>query len=165
MKITDLFEVVLPGKEVSLENRVNELQKKGIAFAIYASNFIPFMLEITVDGKRQLAVAEFEAGISAEEAHLEIEKNSQYAEALVEDFLAAVGDQRLVNDGQPAIVCTGARFDSMGPEGGKSTPYMVPVFPPRGEGEEPPKSKERNVGLATEDACFRAGIKFLLVRK
>ena len=168
MKIMDLFEVVLPAKKVSLDVRVRELQKNGIAFAIYASNFVPFMLKVTVDGKRQLAVGEFDTEMTAEEAHLEIENNDQYKEALIEDFLVVVGDQRLADDGHPGIVCTGARFDNMGPEEGKTTPYMSPTLESI-SGEEKqaghtPK-KVRSVGLAPENAYFRPSTKFLLVKK
>lgn len=166
MKITDLFSVVLPEKKISLDDRVTDLQKKGIAFAIYASNFIPFQLKVTVDGARQLAVVEFEKHMSAEEAHFKIRRIRQYKEALIEDFLALIGDQRLIDDENPGIVCVGARFDSISVslEGDKVTPYMATVLE-EGEKEGDPKKKVRSVGLAPEDASFNAGVRFLLVKE
>ena len=162
MKITDLFEIVLPGEEVGLDRRVDQSRKNGIAFAIYASNFIPFQLKVTVSGNRQLAVAEFEKNMSAEEARLEIKKNGRYDEALIEDFLVVIEDQRLDDKQHPAIVCSGATFNSMSQDHDKDIPYMC-VEEQKQENDA--KKRVRSVGLAPGDASFKAGVKFLLVKK
>ena len=160
MKITDLFAVDLPAKEVTLYDRGDELRKSGVAFSIYARNLIPFQLDVTVIGNRQLAVAEFETKMSVEDAQAEIKRNGQYQEATIEDFLAVVGDKQLDDKQCEAIVCTKARFNS--PGNGEVDPYM---WVEEQEQEGDAKKRVRNIGLVPKDATFNPGVKFLLVKK
>jgi len=161
MKVTDLLEVTLPCKELCLKDRIRELTEKGIRFAIYASNMIPFQLGVTVGGNRKLTLAEFDNNLTSEEVLLEIQNNDQYEVALIEDFLALIGNPQFDVREYSAIVCVGSRFEYLEEFGQVS----VHTFLEEARDDKGEKKINVHVRLAPENASFNPGIKFLLVKK
>ena len=133
--------------------------KEGIHFAIYASNMIPFLLKVTVTGTRKLAIADFEKDMTLEEVLLEIEKKGQYDVSLIEDFLSLIGNTQFNAKEYCAIVCTGSRFNYIEESGNSSVHTFLE------DSYEEEGKKDVHVGLAPEQASFRPGVKFLLVKK
>jgi hypothetical protein len=159
MNVTDLPEIVLPSEEFGLEARVYKLTDEGIHFAVYASNMIPLLLEVTVTGRRKLALADFEKEMTLDEVILEIEKEGQYQVSLIEDFLSLIGNPQFNTKEYCAIVCTGSRFNYIEESGNTSVHTFLE------DNDEEEGIKDVHVGLAPEIASFRPDVKFLLVKK
>ena len=155
MEIRELFEVVLPPSGVTLQMRIDSLLEKGVDVSVFASNFIPTCLNVTVEGPRRLEVAIFPgSAITAEMVSAGMRHDPEYDMALIEDLLAIVEDPRLIGDRQ-IIVCPGACFEMPGTESGLVTPFLDLNI----------EARENCLWLASDRTLFKPGVGFLLVKK
>ncbi len=89
MKVTPLFEIILPDLSASMAERVARLQAGEIRFDVSQDNFInyPWLLNTPVSGKRKLSLGEITSPLNQKQVIAELEKMPPYSLAYTEDFL------------------------------------------------------------------------------
>jgi hypothetical protein len=171
MTITKLFDLTLPGLDVSLADRLRALPSEMVNVAIYASNFIPFRLKVTTTGPRSLSVVLFDQCLNLEGSTLKIKEVGRFQPAVIEDIIALAGVPNL-SFNYPTIVCPGASFPSIDPaEDGLTTVHLfhdsvltkMRQMEEKRQGKNPSETRIHTLGLTKLGATFTEKVAYLVV--